>query len=265
MRQSFDIIRRLPMKPLIIAAGLMAVTAPAAHAQFFNFIFGSGLQSEDIESMLQDRGLELMGPLHRNGSVFIADVEGPRGGQFRLIIDARDGRIVQRFRMGQRRYEADLGLPRPPAEVGQEGTSSSAIGAPPAVITFGQSVARGEDSGSPNVIRPGDESIKVKPKAQAKHRKIELTPVATPSPSAPAQPSANTSPQPGTTPSQPAESPAAAPAPAKPPVQAEAAPAPAEAKAAAVAAPPSQPTPTPAPATQKPKPAINDVPVTPLD
>jgi hypothetical protein len=269
MRKSFEIaFRRLPLKSLVIAGGLLAVSAPAAHAQFFNFIFGNGgLQSDDIESMLQDRGLELMGPLHRNGAVYIADVEGPRGGQFRLIIDARDGRIVQRFRMGQRRYEADLGLPRPPAEVGQDGTTSSAIGAPPAVITFGDSTARGDDNANGMSARPGDESIKAKPKPQAKHKKIELTPVATPSPSAPApttQPSANTAPtsQPAPASTTPA-APQAAPAPTKPPVQAEASPAPAEAKAAAVA--PTAPSPPPAPAPQKSKPAINDVPVNPLD
>jgi hypothetical protein len=267
MRKSLEIVfRRSPLKSLVIAGVLLAVSAPAAHAQFFNFIFGNGgLQSDDIESMLQDRGLELMGPLHRNGAVYIADVEGPRGGEFRLIIDARDGRIVQRFRMGQgqRRYEADLGLPRPQAEVGQDGTTSAAIGAPPAVITFGESTAHGDDN--PNGVsgRPGDESIKAKPKPQAKHKKIELTPVATPSPNAPAptQPSANTSPQPTTAPPPPA-APQAAPAPTKPPVQAEAAPAPAEAKAVAVA--PAAPA-APAPAPQKAKPAINDVPVNPLD
>jgi hypothetical protein len=273
MRKSFEIVfRRLPLKSLVIASGLLAVSAPAAHAQFFNFIFGNGgLQSDDIESMLQDRGLELMGPLHRNGTVYIADVEGPRGGQFRLIIDARDGRIVQRFRMGQRRYEADLGLPRPPAEVGQDGTTSSAIGAPPAVITFGDSAVHGDDNSNGMPARTGDESIKAKPKPQAKHKKIELTPVATPSPSAPApttQPLANTAPasQPAAstpTPTPPVAPQAAPPAPSKPPVQAEASPAPAEAKAAAVA--PAAPSPPPAPAPQKLKPAINDVPVNPLD
>ncbi len=261
MRKPFEFaIRRTSIASLIIAGGLLTLSAPAAHAQFFNFIFGSGLQPDDVESMLQDRGLELIGPLHRNGAVYVADVEGSRGGALRLIIDAHDGRIVQRFRIGAARYEADLGAPRPPSQVGaqpleqQQGSSASAaIGAPPAVITFGESMARGDDATAPNVTtvpRAGDDTAKFKAKPQAaKHKKIELTPLAQPA---------------STTPS--ATPPAAA---AKPPVHAEAASA-ADAKAAPVAAPsaPAQPAPAPsvAPtAPQKAKPAINDVPVNPLD
>jgi hypothetical protein len=264
MRKPFEFaIWRTSIASLVIAGGLLTLSAPAAHAQFLNFIFGGGgLQPEDVESMLQDRGLELIGPLHRNGAVYVADVEGSRGGPLRLIIDAHDGRIVQRYRIGPPRYDADLRAPRPPGAIGeqpleqQQGPmASSAIGAPPAVITFGESMARGDDATAPNVITVpramGDDPAKSKPKPQpqAKHKKIELTPLAQPA---------------STTPS--ANPPAAA---AKPPVHAEAASA-TDAKiapVAPVAAPSPQPAAAPnvAPAPPKPKPAINDVPVNPLD
>lgn len=251
---------RKPFATALIVGGLLALSVPAAHAQFFNFFFHSdGLDAGEVQNMLEDRGLALVGPLHRNGGVYIADVEGQRGVRMRLIVDAQSGRIIQRFRVASRRYYGDYGGPRPPAEVGEAESNSnpfsSASAAPPAVITFGQSIARTDDgAGSPNVLSvPNEDGAKLRPKPQQvkPHKKIELTPV----------------------PQQPAQS-ATAPTPeAKPPVHAEAtAPAPA-AETRAVAAPmtAAQPAPAPHPApsapasSSKPKPAINDVPVTPLD
>ena len=254
---------RKPLATALIAGGLIAFSAPAAHAQFFNFFFhNEGLDAGDVQSMLEDRGLQLVAPLRRNGGVYIADVEGPRGGHFRLIVDAESGRVMQRFRLSAPRFYSDYAGPRPPADMneadsnaqGQQGPFSSAPGAPPpAVITFGQSLARGEDaSNGPNVLSVPEDNAKTRPKPQVKqqHKKIELTPL--PQPAQNAAPSA----------------PAASDA--KQPVHAEAAPAPsgAETKAAAAPAPAApQPVaaPPPAPATAKAKPAINDVPVTPLD
>ncbi len=79
---------RTPFAAALVAGGLVALSAPAAHAQFFNFLFHEGLDPSDVQSMLEDRGLNLTGPLHRNGGVYIADVEGPRGVRQRLIVDA---------------------------------------------------------------------------------------------------------------------------------------------------------------------------------
>ena len=254
---------RKPLATALIAGSLIALSAPAAHAQFFNFFFhNDGLDPGDVQSMLEDRGLQLVAPLHRNGSVYVADVEGPRGGRFRLIVDAENGRVIQRFRLTSPRFYSEYAVPRPPAEVNEtdsnaqgQGPFSSAPGAPPAVITFGQSLARGDDG--PNVLSvPGANEDNAKPrvKPQVKqHKKIELTPV--PQPAQNAAPPAN---------------PAPAASDGKQPVHAEAAPAASGAETKATAAAPAAPQPVAAPppsapAATKAKPAINDVPVTPLD
>jgi len=246
---------RKPLATALIVGGLLALSAPAAHAQFFNFFFHSeGLDPSEVQGMLEDRGLALVAPLRRNGGVYVADVEVPRGGHLRLIVDAESGRIVQRFRIGAPHYYSDYNGPRPPAEMGEPDSNSAAIGAPPAVITFGQSLARGDDAtSSPNVLsvpNGGEEGVKLRPKPQVKpHKKIELTPV----------------------PQQPAQSASSPPQEAKPPVHAEAASPASTASKAAAPAPAPQPAaaPSPAPAapaaSNKAKPAVNDVPVTPLD
>jgi len=232
-------LARKPFATALIVGGFLALSAPAAHAQFFNFLFhNEGLDPGDVQGMLEDRGLALTRPLHRNGGVYVADVEGPRGMRQRLIIDAESGRIVQRFRMGASPRYYDYAQ-RPPGDMGEpngEGTYS-----PPAVITYGQSVARSEEAPSPNIFSvPNEEKPKVRP--QARHKKIELTPV----------------------PQQPAQNAPAAPE-AKQPAHAEAA-APAPEPKAAPASPAAPAAPAAAPASKKTKPAaINDVPVTPLD
>jgi hypothetical protein len=247
---------RRPLATALVVGGFLALSAPAAHAQFFNFFFhNEGLDAGDVQNMLEDRGLTLVAPLHRNGGAYIADVEGQRGGRMRLIVDAQSGRIMQRFRVASPRSYGDYANPRPPADIGVS-ESNPFASSPPAVITFGQSIARGDDAtSSPNVLAVPNEDGKLRPKPQVKpHKKIELTPV----PQQPAQPAQN----------------ASSPAPeAKPPVHAEAvAPAIPETRAAS----PTTPAPSPAPAaaprpapaapasSSKPK-AINDVPVTPLD
>ncbi len=238
---------RTPFAAALIAGGLVALSTPAAHAQFFNFLFHEGLDPSDVQSMLEDRGLNLTGPLRRNGGVYIADVEGPRGVRQRLIVDAESGRVVQRFRLSGPRLYSEYGAPRPPGEMGEAEQNPYAF-SPPAVVTYGQSVARGEDATSPNIVSvPGttnEENAKPRAKPQARHKKIELTPVAPVSP-------------------QPAQS-ASSPAPeAKQPVHAEAT---SGAGSKAAPAPAPAPAAQPAPAAKaKPSPAVNDVPVTPLD
>lgn len=234
---------RKPFATALIVGGFLALSAPAAHAQFFNFLFhNEGLDPGDVQGMLEDRGLALMRPLHRNGGVYIADVEGPRGVRQRLIIDAESGRIVQRFRTNGPRYGEYQ--PRPPADLGETGPNSQGPftaepNAPPAVITYGQSMARSEDAPSPNILSvPNEEKPKIRP--QAKRKKIELTPLPQPAQNAPAASEA------------------------KQPARAEASSAP-EAKPAAVASPAVPVAHAAAPSSKTKPAAINDVPVTPLD
>ncbi|HEV3044428.1 MAG TPA: hypothetical protein VGY52_11210 [Roseiarcus sp.] len=244
MRKSLNFaLGRKSIATALVAGGLLALSAPAAHAQFFNFFFRDGLQPVDIQSMLEDRGLELIAPLRRNGAVYVADVEGPRGGTMRLVIDANNGRIVQRFRIGSPRFDANLGVPRPPVDMGgaEPDQSAAFTGAPPAVITFGDQQGRAEDATGPNSLAvPREDGARPRARGQAKHKKIDLTPLA-----------------------QPASAPAATGV--KPPVHADAAASGADAKIApAPAAAPPAAAPA-APAPSKAKPALNDVPVTPLD
>jgi hypothetical protein len=252
MRKPFEIaLRRSPLPALALAAALTAFSAPAAHAEFFSFFFGGddAMRGEDVVSMLQDRGLELMGPIHRNGRVYIVDVRTPRGAPQRLILDAYDGHVLQRFRLGPPRYEASLA--RQPSDLGPGYLEQSA---PPVVETYGEQMSRGEDADTPNGYprSPAEDGIRAKSKNAAKHKKIDLTPT---------QPASN-APAKSTTPD--AAAPAqAAPAPAPKVVEAK----PAVAVTAPAAAPaPVAPAPAPAAAPKTPgKPAINDVPVDPLD
>jgi|SRR5579872_4751257 len=236
---------RKPLATALIIGGFLALSAPAAHAQFFNFFFhNEGLDPGDVQSMLEDRGLALTRPLHRNGGVYVADVEGPRGMRQRLIIDAESGRIVQRFRIGAPPRYYDYAQ-RPPADTNEPfGVEPNA---PPAVITYGQSVARSEDAPAPNIVTvPNEEKPKII-RPQIKRKKIELTPVPQPAQNAPAPAAPE--------PKQPAHAEAANPAPSAP-----------EAKPAPVASPAPAPAAHTAAPSSKTKPAaINDVPVTPLD
>src|SRR5579872_1166747 len=130
---------RKQLATALVAGGLFALSAQTAHAQFFNFFFHEGLDPSEVQTMLEDRGLALTQPLRRNGGVYVADVEGPRGMRQRLIVDAESGRIVQRFRLAGPRYYGEYGAPRPPGDIGAaesapQGPFASAPNGP-AVIT----------------------------------------------------------------------------------------------------------------------------------
>jgi len=244
-------VQRPAFAACVVAGGLATFTALPAHAQLFNFLFGDdGLRSSQIERMLEIRGMQPLGPIARNGRVYIADVAVSGGRSQRLVIDAYDGRILERFKLGPR-YYGDFASARPPSDIGADASerpapSASSSGGWPFVIPFmGESVARGDDSGNPTPLHGDDVDAKNKAKAQAKqHKKIDLT-----QPSSPlTQPSSS---PPGD--AKPATSEASASAPTATDVR----PAPA----------PTAPAPIVAPTPKAPggKPAINDVPVSPLD
>ena len=88
-----------------IGLGLLMASLPnAAHAQFFDGWGGGGwggwgdaMGPGQIYNSITDRGFRVIGPLRRNGSVFVADVVDRRGRRERLIVAAADGEILQRF------------------------------------------------------------------------------------------------------------------------------------------------------------------------
>ncbi|MDB5648804.1 MAG: hypothetical protein JWL62_324 [Hyphomicrobiales bacterium] len=55
------------------------------------------LRRADVDAMLGNRGYQVEGPIDRNGDVFIADTTDPRGHRMRVIVDAYDGSILERF------------------------------------------------------------------------------------------------------------------------------------------------------------------------
>jgi hypothetical protein len=245
-----NFVRGRVLAACVVAGGLATFTASSAQAQLFNFLFGDGLRASQIERMLEIRGMQPLGPISRNGRVYIADVAVAAGRSQRLVIDAYDGRILERFRLGPR-YYADIASPRPPVDIGTDAVerpppNSSSNGGWPVVIPFiGESTERGDEAASPNIAavpRGDDVDAKGKAKASVKHKKIDLTPTSQPSstPSTPAD-------------AKPATSEASSGTPPAPDVK--------------VASPPAAPAPSLAPASKAAggKPAINDVPVDPLD
>jgi hypothetical protein len=312
---------RASLAALILAAPFSQLGASTAKAQWL-LNWDRGLQPMQIERMVEASGYRLTGPVMRNGAVYLANVLGRQNDRERLVIDARDGRLLQRYSAAaaRRPYGADSdewaddprsrpGLlsgwfdrdddsptPRPPANVyGQSGDGLLRASPLPSSTLQGHSVqpnqfARAEDppiSTTPSVIpapsgvAPAPSADKPKPKPQVKHKKPEPTPVAQPaSPptdakpaavadrpaAAPAEPQTAVIPQVAATPKAEEANPVMAPAPV--PVPAPVAPRVAETKPIAAPTPeaaPATPSPDPQAKAARPKPALNDVPVAPLE
>lgn len=251
---------------LALAAGLIVVGAGPAGAQWFRWpSWDSALAPAEVEHMIEASGYRLTGPVLRNGPIYLANVLGREDDLERLVIDARDGRLLQRYAVasGYRRLAAsgawsnrprldaapndgwldrdDEAPPRPPAVIDGGGEPRLSLPQP-------SQIARGDDPGFPRVILapPGASAEptleKPRPKPQAKRKRPDASPVAQPAP--------NPNPAPGR-PDAAAE--ASPPAPA--PGVADAKPAP-----EIVASPPVAPA-----APQAVAPAPNDVPVAPLE
>lgn len=237
---------------LAAAVAVLLALSPAAKAQGLFSFFGGGPSSDDIERRLEASGYELTHTLIRRGDVYLADVAVGRGDVERLVIDAENGRIVQRFRAGWERprdaaprawdsepFDARDSPPRPPVDV-DRGGSGDALDLPDARAEprapTGDRIAR---SGA-RAISP-DPLEKPKPKpSEAKHKTTAPAPAVKAAALTP--PEANGAPA------------------AKPPPRAAAADAPGSV-AAADSPPPEAPA-APAPTKSK---AVNDLPVTPLD
>jgi len=96
-------IRFAAASGLALAAALVFAT-PSRAQGFFSFYEMSPRQ---IVGVLADDGYELRGPMLRRGDVYIADVTSASGRSVRLIVSARDGRIVDRYAAAPRWRQYD--------------------------------------------------------------------------------------------------------------------------------------------------------------
>jgi hypothetical protein len=210
---------RASVAALALAASFLSLGATSAKAQFF-FSWGDRAVSPmQVERMVEASGYRLTGPVIRNGPVYLANVLGRENDRERLVIDARDGRLLQRYsaearrqhyaaegdwasRPGPRAYmfdgdferDDDSPAPRPPVDVYGDSRNGLLHGPFVRPAPQGSQVARTEDpaarsgpavdSSDPYVILAppdvGHAADKAKPKPQAKHKKPDATPVAQP-------------------------------------------------------------------------------------
>lgn len=201
-----------------LAISLVSLGATAASAQWFNW--DDALPPMRVERMIAASGYRLTGPVIRNGEVYLANVLGREDDRERLVIDARDGRLLRRFAAAPRqrfagadwsaaaprsqglfggffdREDRDDDFParRPPANVygdAEEGMTRVPLAAPethPHAVQNGQ-VARAEDATGPSnptiIMAPPAASSapsleKPRAKPQVKHSKPAPAPVAQP-------------------------------------------------------------------------------------
>ncbi|WP_158816999.1 hypothetical protein [Methylocapsa sp. S129] len=299
--RSNQLFSRPRIAALALAVSLLSMGATGAHAQWLSW--DSALSPMQVERMIQASGYRLTGPVLRNGPVYLANVLGREDDRERLVIDARDGRLLQRYAsvaprdwsnpprpqasMFDRFFDGqdDAPPPRPPAYVYSDaGAGTLRIPAAPQIQAApGGQVARADQGASPSdpyvILAPpaaghAPALEKPKPKPQVKRTKPEPTPVAQPAanPQVPANPQAEISPAAAT----PATAHVAMPArPATTSHPAPSAPRVADTKAVAAPTPeivPAAPAPAapvvasaPQPAAAPPKRALNDVPVAPLE
>jgi hypothetical protein len=89
--------RGIRARSVLAAAFLIGgLSATPARAQF-SFFGPSEVSPQDIYDTVAEHGFRLIGPLYRNGRVYLADVIDRRQRRERLVIAAENGQIVQRF------------------------------------------------------------------------------------------------------------------------------------------------------------------------
>jgi hypothetical protein len=79
----------------LAVAALLWMGSTPAYPQ--SSITDSGLPPDQIESRIEANGYELAGPVIRHGAVYFANVLTPDEKPERLVIDARDGRILHHY------------------------------------------------------------------------------------------------------------------------------------------------------------------------
>jgi len=203
---------------LALAMSLVSLGATSASAQWFNW--DDGLPPMRVERMIAASGYRLTGPVVRNGEVYLANVLGREDDRERLIIDARDGRLLRRFAAPRQHFaggdwsspaprpqglfggffdredrDDDFPRPRPPANVygdAEEGMTRVPLAGPEphahAAQNNGQ-LARADESAGPSsptvILAPPAASgaptlEKPRSKPQVKHSKPTPAPVAQP-------------------------------------------------------------------------------------
>ena len=188
---------------LALAVPLLGMGATSASAQWFGW--DSALPPMQVERMIQASGYRLTGPVIRNGRVYLANVLGRDNDLERLVLDADDGRLLQRYRAGpmRRRFASGdwsdqprpqpaegfldrlsdfVAPPRPPADFYGEEESQPFRAPPGAPTATGNEGARADEKANPNVIlapSPALEKPRAKPQ-QVKRKKPESTAVAQP-------------------------------------------------------------------------------------
>jgi hypothetical protein len=217
-------LRRPAVTLLAIAACAVSAGAAPARAQAPGSDFAP--QPAEIERMIEARGYQLMAPVSHRGRFYLADVIGRDGDPERLVIDARDGRLLHHY----------------PGNPAMRRQAASPDEWSPLATFFGGLFGR-EDDVAPLSPPPASDFYETpRSKAQARRARPDLKPVTQPA----AAPGDDKTASPAT---------AASPVAAAPVATGAKTPAPQE---AAVARPAS-----PLPQSGGPKP--NDVPVAPLE
>lgn len=272
-------------------AGSLVMLAPQARAE--SFFFSLFQPSPDrIVVQLQRSGYEMRSALMRRGDVYICDVVDPDGRRERLVIDSRDGRVLERFLSRGPTYamaprHSHDWADRPDSDWGDETAPPRPLVNLPRVPSpdeerdpgRAQREARGE---FPNFsTTPPDAPMIEHPKPKPKPHVVRPKAAPAPQPSTAAVPngeapattgaeSATPAPAPSTAavsptdteaPSAPAAAPSSAPTLVSPAPEAPRA-APATPVAEVKPTPPASPA---KPVETKPKKAINDLPVNPLN
>ncbi len=139
----------------------------------------------EIAERLRAEGFVLIGPLRRNDTVYLADVNAGPAGRERLVIDAWSGEILQRF--VERSASSRPGAADRYAIERGEFDSPPPLGPPPAREFFNGSGGEGNFAyGGPANARIPDAAGPISPLERTPRMKVKLKPAANkPSPTQP--------------------------------------------------------------------------------
>lgn len=258
-------IRFAATSALALAAALLVT--PAARAQgFFSFFEMSPRQIADI---LEDDGYRLRGPMLRRGDVYVCNVVSITGRPARLIVDARDGHVLERYASTPRRRHVgdEAGGLRPPRDIG-DGASGDADSSGRQTAMGGDFNSSSRAYGSDGLFgwkpTPDAADQRAKPKHHAirKHKEPAVAKDSGATPDASADAKASDKPTDGSS-SVAVVAPGGEPA--KPEATPKPAPSPEREQAKADLEKRAVPEPAPAPKAEAPHKKLNDLPVGTLD